>query len=209
MVQTTFTGDYSEKRDEIIEVAQQKFGLYGLKKTSMIEIARELNMSKGLLYYYFPDKEHLYKAVVEKEISEFESKVYKHLDQLDDPIDKLREYLRFRLDYFRKLLNLSRFRLDEMQNINAFMKDTWKSTREFEKGIIIEILEKGNEKQLFEVKNPEDTADLLFDLLRGIRMSMIKDKQLFYLNEEEYELLVKRSETLIDLLLQGLITRDK
>ena len=209
MVQTKFTGDNSEKLDEIIQAAQKKFGLYGLKKTSMIEIARDLDMSKGLLYYYFPDKEHLYKAVVEKEITEFEARVDRELHPMDDPAENLRLYLKLRLNYFRSLLNFSRFRLDEMQNINSMMKDTWKAAREFEKGIIIEILERGNEIKLFHVEDPEDTADLLFDLLRGVRMSMIKDKQLFYLEQEEYELLVKRSEKLIDLLLKGLISREQ
>ena len=209
MVQTTHTGDNSSKLDEIIKAAQKQFGMYGLKKTSMIDIAKDLNMSKGLLYYYFPDKEHLYKAVVEKEIHEFEVKVDKELHPMDNPSEKLKQYMRIRLSYFRSLLNLSRFRLDEMQNINSFMKDTWKSAREFEKGIIIEILEKGNEIKLFNVEDSEDTADLLFDLLRGVRMSMIKDKQLFYLEQEEFALLVKRSETLVDLLLQGLIRREQ
>lgn len=209
MVQTKFTGNHSEKIDEIIQAAQKKFGFYGFKKTSMIEIARDLNMSKGLLYYYFPDKEHLYKAVVEKEIKEFEIQVDRELHPLDDPSEDLKQYLCLRLNYFKSLLNFSRFRLDEMQNIHAFMKDTWKEAREFEKGIIIEILEHGNEIKLFSVEDPEDTADLLFDLLRGVRMSMIKDKQLFYLEQEEYDLLVKRSEKLIDLLLKGLINRNE
>lgn len=208
MVQTKFTGDHSEKIDEIIKSAQNKFGFYGFKKTSMIEIAKDLNMSKGLLYYYFPDKEHLYKAVVEKEINEFEAKVDQELHPMDDPSKDIKKYLKLRLNYFRSLLNFSRFRLDEMQNIHAFMKDTWKEAREFEKGIIIEILERGNEIRLFNIEDPEDTADLLFDLLRGVRMSMIKDKQLFYLDQDEYDLLVKRSEKLVDLLLQGLINRN-
>lgn len=208
MVQIKFTGDHSEKIDEIIQAAQKKFGFYGFKKTSMIEIARDLNMSKGLLYYYFPDKEHLYKAVVEKEIKEFEVKVDKELHPMDDPSEDIKKYLKLRLNYFRSLLNFSRFRLDEMQNINSFMKEIWKEAREFEKGIIIEILERGNEIKLFNVEDPEDTADLLFDLLRGVRMSMIKDKQLFYLEHEEYELLIKRSDKLVDLLLNGLIDRN-
>lgn len=207
MVQTKFTGNHSEKIDEIIQAAQQKFGFYGFKKTSMIEIARDLDMSKGLLYYYFPDKEHLYKAVVEKEIKEFEVKVDKELHPMDDPSEDIKKYLKLRLNYFRSFLNFSRFRLDEMRNINSFMKDTWKEAREFEKGIIIEILERGNEIKLFSIEDPEDTADLLFDLLRGIRMSMIKDKQLFYLENEEYQLLVKRSEKMVELLLHGLINR--
>ena len=204
MVQVIHTGDNSAKRQEIIMAAQQRFGLYGLKKTSMMEIANDLTMSKGILYYYFPDKEHLYKAVVEKEMEEFEEKVIEQINPLNDPGEKLKEYVRLRLTYFRSLLNLSRFRLEEMQGINTFMCDTWESMRKFEKGIIVEILTRGSEQHLFSIDNKEEIADLLFDLLRGIRIAMIKDKQLFYLDEKEYELLVKRSEILVDIFVRGL-----
>ena len=62
MVAISHSNDYTEKIDQIIESAQKRFGIFGLMKTTMREIAEDLNMSKGLLYYYFPDKEHLYKA---------------------------------------------------------------------------------------------------------------------------------------------------
>ena len=61
----------NNKTDLIIEAAQKRFGLYGVEKTSMREIANDLKLSKASLYYYFPDKESLYKAVVEKEQKEF------------------------------------------------------------------------------------------------------------------------------------------
>ena len=75
MVPSLSAKDNIEKKEAIIKVAQEQFGLYGYKKTSMMEIADALGMSKGLLYYYFPDKEHLYTAVVEKEFMEFKKEL--------------------------------------------------------------------------------------------------------------------------------------
>ena len=205
MVQTTYSGEDSTKRNDIIKAAQQRFGLYGLKKTSMMEIANDLIMSKGLLYYYFPDKEHLYKAVVEKEMEEFKEKVADQISTLTDPGQKLKEYVKLRLTYFRSLLNLSRFRLEEMQGIKSIMSNTWESVNKFEKGVIVDILIKGNEQGVFSIQDPDEITDLLFDLLRGIRMAMIKDRQLFYLEQQDYELLVKRSEMLVDIFVKGLM----
>lgn len=205
MVQTTYSGEDSTKRNDIIRAAQQRFGLYGLKKTSMMEIANDLIMSKGLLYYYFPDKEHLYKAVVEKEMEEFKEKVADQISTLTDPGQKLKEYVKLRLTYFRSLLNLSRFRLEEMQGIKSIMSNTWESVSKFEKGVIVDILIKGNEQGVFSIQDPDEITDLLFDLLRGIRMAMIKDRQLFYLEQQDYELLVKRSEMLVDIFVKGLM----
>ncbi len=42
-----------------------------LKRLQCGEIANDLHMTKGALYYYFPGKENLYEAVIEKEQNEF------------------------------------------------------------------------------------------------------------------------------------------
>ena len=87
MIQVTSSKDHTNKKEEIIAVAQERFGQYSFKKTSMREIANDLEMSKGLLYYYFPDKEHLYNAVVEKEFLEFKSNLIQQLGKTDDPFE--------------------------------------------------------------------------------------------------------------------------
>jgi len=208
VVQTIHSGDNFAKRDEIISAAQKLFGRFGLKKTSMSEIANELSMSKGLLYYYFPDKEHLYKAVVEHEMEIFKSNVEDYIYPLGDPAIKLKEYIKIRLNYFRILLNLSQFRLEDVYGIKSVMGSTWLSVHEYEKKIIIDILQTGNEKKIFNVSDPKEIAELLFDLLRGIRISMINDKQLFYLDDKEFDLLLKKSVRFIDIFIQGLINKS-
>jgi AcrR family transcriptional regulator len=209
MVQSKETGDKIQKREEIIRAAQHRFGIYGIKKTSMTEIAHDLNMSKGLLYYYFPDKAHIYKSVVEKEILEFENKVTAEMRKHKNPSEQLMKYVRLRVTYFRSLLNLSQLRLEEMQGFSSLMEDILKSVREFEKGVIIDILKRGNNSGLFSIKDPEEIAELLLDTLRGIRIARIRDKKLFYLDQEEYDFLMRRSEVLMELLIHGLISEKK
>ena len=67
MVVNKRCGDSQSKTEQIIKFAQKRFGQYGFEKTTMNEIASDLNMCKGSLYYYFPDKEHIYLAVAKKE----------------------------------------------------------------------------------------------------------------------------------------------
>ena len=55
----------------ILEAARKRFAHYGIAKTTMNEIAADIGMSKASLYYYFPDKERLFVAVVDKDIDEF------------------------------------------------------------------------------------------------------------------------------------------
>ena len=109
---TKSVSEKNEKVQMIIEASQKRFGLFGLEKTSMREIADDLKLSKASLYYYFPDKESLYKAVVEKEQTEFIEKISERISSIHEPEQLLLEYANSRLSYFRTLLNLSRLRLE-------------------------------------------------------------------------------------------------
>lgn len=54
------------KRDEILEVARAAFLELGYERTSMAEIATRVGGSKATLYGYFPSKEALFLATVER-----------------------------------------------------------------------------------------------------------------------------------------------
>lgn len=47
---------------QIIEAASQMFIVHGYEETSISEICKSCNISKGKLYYYFSDKEDLFTA---------------------------------------------------------------------------------------------------------------------------------------------------
>ena len=57
--------DPEERKQEIIEMAMVLFEEKGIQKTSMSDIAKELNVAKGLIYYYFRSKEELISYVIE------------------------------------------------------------------------------------------------------------------------------------------------
>lgn len=54
------------KRDEIVEVARAAFLELGYDRTSMAEIAARVGGSKATLYGYFPSKEALFLAIIER-----------------------------------------------------------------------------------------------------------------------------------------------
>lgn len=53
-----------ERRALLLERATQLFGEYGYDALSMAQIAREANISKALLYHYFPSKHKLFEAAL-------------------------------------------------------------------------------------------------------------------------------------------------
>ncbi len=57
----------SAKRRQILEGARMVFLERGFDAASMSDIARAAGVSKGTLYVYFADKEHLFEAIVREE----------------------------------------------------------------------------------------------------------------------------------------------
>jgi len=204
MVQITHNKENFEKISSILDAAQKRFGLYGLEKTTMNEIASDINMSKGSIYYYFPDKEQLYKTIIEKEHDEFLLKVHEHINSITDPSLMLREYVKVNLQFFRIFLNLSRVRLNEIKGLNPFMKEIITTQRTKEKAILINIFEKGNERGYFKILNLEEISDLFLDLLRGLRRMIVGKKEVFYLEEEEYNEMVRKVNLFTEIFINGL-----
>ena len=207
MVQVIFKGHDHIKADQILEAAQMRFALYGFEKTTMKEIAGDLNMSKGSLYYYFPDKENLYKAIVRKEHDLFIRRIHTEIEHSPGPVAILRKIVLVRQEVFKKLINLGRTHLELFPEMHLFMKETVSDLRKQEKEIIMEILERGIADGIFDITNIEEMSDLLLDLLRGLRITMLKGITSFHNVNEEYEQMAKKTSLLVDLFIKGISRR--
>jgi AcrR family transcriptional regulator len=196
-----------DKVEIIITTAQKRFGLYGVEKTSMQEIANDLGMSKASLYYYFPDKESLYKSVISREHKEFLRKLNEDLRNITDPAECLMKYSLARISYFRKLTSLSRLRLTSYDELKPVIADMLKSYREEEKQIVIQILEKGISKKLFKIDDTYKTATVLLDILRGQNRLILSSKDPMVFNDAEYNLLYEKVKDIVEVFIKSLIYR--
>jgi hypothetical protein len=192
------------KTEQIVAAAQDIFGRYGMQKTTMNEIALELGISKALLYYYFPDKEHLYKTVVEKEHDEFIAYLKNRLSEMENFDDMLGEFVKIRMQYFRSLLNLSRFRMQDFSGMKSMMENVWIDCRNKELEVIKDILSKGKEKNVYHFDNENAISELFLELLKGLSHIMIKRKQIFYMDQAEYDDLVEKAESFTIIFIKGL-----
>jgi len=72
-----------DKRHQILEGAHMVFTARGFDAASMNDIAAAASVSKGTLYVYFEDKEHLFVALIEREREKQKQGMYEALG--DDP----------------------------------------------------------------------------------------------------------------------------
>jgi len=77
-------GTDPDKRHQILEGAHAVFTARGFDAASMNDIAAAANVSKGTLYVYFEDKEHLFVALIEREREKQKQGMYEALAEEPD-----------------------------------------------------------------------------------------------------------------------------
>ncbi len=189
MAQITQNPDISEKLDVIIQAAQKVFGEYGFEKTSMKDIARELNISKASLYYYFLDKESLFTAVIQKEQKEFLRLLGEIINKDMPASDQLREYIVVRHNFFSVFLNLSKLRMNETYITNSFIHNLIKNLKDQEFELVTRIFSHGTESGEFRTLNPARTTKLFLDIISGLRIHALKKSEILKLSNPDEELL--------------------
>ena len=126
----------------IIEAARNRFAHYGLTKTTMNEIAADIGMSKASLYYYFPDKENLFVAVIEQDFDEFVKTIDALISKPSKASFKLEKYIHMRNQLLNKLLTLAKI---ERSTVSEVLKPVFGEHRQKllakEKELIGSILE--------------------------------------------------------------------
>ena len=87
------------RREQILERASVVFAKLGYPNTDVQDIADPLGISKGTIYRYFPTKEQLFLATVERGVRRLDAAMDRVLQTVADPVERLAvgtvTYLRF------------------------------------------------------------------------------------------------------------------
>ncbi|MFH0761509.1 MAG: TetR/AcrR family transcriptional regulator [Bacteroidota bacterium] len=91
--QNQFQALRKSRKDRIIETALELFASEGYHSVSISQIAVKAEMSKGLLYNYFPSKEELLNAILVLGLEKIHDILARIEDELDTP-EELLMYIR-------------------------------------------------------------------------------------------------------------------
>jgi AcrR family transcriptional regulator len=97
------------QRQEMLDAALELFSKKGYHNVSMHEIAEKSEFAIGTLYKFFRNKEDLYKSLISEQANRFHEAVTKAIEEGDDEIEKLRNYVKAKRQVF--MANVSTIRL--------------------------------------------------------------------------------------------------
>jgi AcrR family transcriptional regulator len=192
------------KLDIILIAAQKRLGLYGFEKTTMSEIAADVNLSKASLYYYFPDKESLLRSVLSKEQDEYLRLITSRMEKVHDPEKMVFEFVKIRHEYFTTFLNLTKFRFTDFFQIRPHFRELINSLHAMETELFTEILQKGVKKRIFSVTEPKNTAHLFLEVIHGLRLIVIRNRPIQELKQEDYDLMFQKHQSFIEMFIRSI-----
>jgi len=186
---------------DIINGAKKLMQQYGLKKTTMEDIAKAAGKSKSTLYYYFKDKEEIFDRVINLEMDEFFQTVKTAVDKQSNEINMLKTYIVTKVKTLRDKANLYSFAIenDLQGQINREFTNLRNRYDNEEKKLINSILAKGVEAKLFKsvvIQEGDTLSELLVSCIRGVEMDII--------THNKNKALADKADMLVEILIKGI-----
>jgi len=92
-----------ETKNYIIEKAAPIFNMHGYKGTTMSQLTKAINMTKGAIYGNFTDKDEIALAAFNYNFSEISKKIRNVVNSKENACDQLIAFANFYLDHFIEL----------------------------------------------------------------------------------------------------------
>lgn len=190
--------DVQDKRSLILRAAKDKFSRFGVKRTTMEEIAIDAGISKKTLYECYGNKEAVFVALFSQDALALRDRVFKRIQHIEDPLDRLEAFGRAAFRQLRSESFMVEVLRDEDGLYAPFLKEEFRLM--VEKGIIdliSDILTAGIEAKRIRPIDPRTVAYFLFKLFQSLtyaRTASIRGSE-------------KELNELMEFLLQGIALR--
>jgi AcrR family transcriptional regulator len=186
------------KRCAILDAARAVFSRKGYSETAVDDVAEEAGVAKGTLYLYFKSKEELYLAALVSDVRAMAVEGRREMERSRRLREKLRAFLRVRLEYTKSRQDFLRIYLAEYGSIfvkTALSRELIHVLKQNMRYVAKEIEEASRRGEIGPVP-PGAAAAALFDLSRGlIERRLLGWKEFQIANEVEFS---------IDLLFAGI-----
>ena len=193
-----------EKEKVILKAAKERFAHYGFSKVTMDEIATDVDMGKASLYYYFPAKEDLFRAVISQEQNQFIGAIDDILTKNISVSKKLVQYVEKRVDFFQDLLNLGTLNVHSYFDTKSIYKSLFENFHTQELKLMESLIKEGKKKGEFKKYLSDGAPQLILHILQGLRvriLTQLKGRS----NDSKYvDQLKKEMSLFIKLILEGI-----
>lgn len=171
----------AERKNQIVRATVDCIAKYGYHNFSMQDVARTAGVSKGIIHYYFLNKDDLMMSVLDKVAADIERVLHADMDSIDNPKKKLEIFIEICLDVVRSTKEYYQVNMDFWTQINQKEEVRQVIARHYVKfrETCSKVLEEGMEKGLFCKVDPEEYSSYIISIIDGISLQWLFDEKVF------------------------------
>ncbi|MBX9666623.1 MAG: TetR/AcrR family transcriptional regulator [Candidatus Obscuribacterales bacterium] len=157
----------SQRCEEILTVATESFASKGFASTDVQEIADRLGIAKGTVYHYFPSKEQLFLAAVDRGMAALSLEINGSIIAGEDPVMQIARAIRAFLKFFDQNPQMIELIVQERAEFRDRKKPTYLEHRERNIRPWHELFRSLSSSGRFREINEDEVTQTISNLLYG------------------------------------------
>jgi AcrR family transcriptional regulator len=191
----------AERKDQIVRATVDCITKHGYHNFSMQDVARTAGVSKGIIHYYFLNKDELMMSVLDKVAGDIEKVLASEMESTNDPSRKFEVFLEVCFDIVRSTKEYYQVNMDFWTQINQKEEVRRVIARHYAKfrDSAVTVIRDGINAGIFRQIDPLEYASYVVAVIDGLSLQWLFDENIF-----DYDNITKKATTL---LLEGLLKR--
>jgi TetR/AcrR family transcriptional regulator, fatty acid metabolism regulator protein len=184
----------TERKDQIVRATVECITKHGYHNFSMQDVAKTAGVSKGIIHYYFLNKDELMMCVLDKVAGDIERILEQEMETSQDPWRKMEIFIEVCFDVVKNTKEYYQVNMDFWTQINqkteirAIIATHYAKFREAGARVIRDGISKGSFKKV----GASEYASFMIAVIDGLSLQWLFDDKVF-----DYEQMSKEANALI------------
>lgn len=184
----------AERKDQIVRATVDCIAKHGYHNFSMQDVARTAGVSKGIIHYYFLNKDELMMSVLDRVAGDIERVLQADMASISDPVRKLEIFIDVCFDVVRNTREYYQVNMDfwtqinQKEDVRSVIGRHYNKFRETGATVIRQGIDSGG----FRKVEPLHYASFIIAVIDGISLQWLFDDKAF-----DYDTIVKTARGLI------------
>lgn len=191
----------AERKEQIVRATVDCITKHGYHHFSMQDVARTAGVSKGIIHYYFLNKDDLMMSVLDRVAGDIEKVLVKDMSVIDDPVEKMKIFVKVSFDIVRGTKEYYQVNMDFWTQINQKKEVREVISRHYAKfrDTCASVIREGISKGAFRQVEPNLFASYVIAVIDGLSLQWLFDEQVY-----DYD---STTSTAAAIIMEGLVSK--
>lgn len=175
----------AERKDRIVRATVECITKYGYHNFSMQDVARTAGVSKGIIHYYFLNKDELMMSVLDRVSGDIEQILTKDMEGITDPVKRLEIFVNVCANVVRNTREYYQVSMDFWTQINQkdAVRDVISKHYDKFRDTCAKVLTEGISTGCFKKIDEKQYASYIISVIDGLSLQWLFDDKAFDYDE--------------------------